>query len=231
MTASRDVWAVVPVKEQGGAKQRLADFLPPEQRRALAAAMLQDVLAALVEAPLAGICVVTLDPFATDLARRIGARVLTDGARDGHTGAVTAAGRALIAEGRGTMLTVPGDIPRITATEVAALIAAHRDTPAFTIAPAHDEMGSNAILLSPPDALPLRFGEDSYFPHLAAARAAAIEPTVVTLPGIGMDIDHPADLRRFLSMQPLRTRTLDYLHGSGVAARVTALPDALVSEP
>jgi len=35
------VWAVVPVKEQGGAKQRLSDFLPPEQRRALAAAKLK----------------------------------------------------------------------------------------------------------------------------------------------------------------------------------------------
>jgi len=33
---------------------------------------------------------VTVDPDATRLAQRIGARVFTDGARDGHTGAVTA---------------------------------------------------------------------------------------------------------------------------------------------
>jgi len=206
-----DVWAVVPVKEQGGAKQRLSDFLSPEQRRALAAAMLEDVLDALAAAPLAGICLATLDPFATSLARRIGARVLTDGARDGHTGAVVAAARTLIAEGCGSMLTVPGDIPRITGDEVARLIAAHRPAPSFTIAPAHDELGSNAILMSPPDAAPLRFGEDSYFPHLAAARAAGIEPTIVKLPGIGMDIDHPEDLRAFLRMPRMQTRTLDFL--------------------
>ncbi len=211
------VWAVVPVKEQTGAKQRLSGFLPPDQRRALAAAMLEDVLDALAAAPLAGILLVTLDPFATTLARRIGARVLTDGARDGHTGAVKAGARVLIAEGQRTMLTLPGDIPRITAAEISQLIAAHRATPSFTIAPAHDELGSNAILLSPPDSVKLRFGEDSYFPHLAAARAAGIEPTVVKLPGIGMDIDHPADLRTFLSMPKMQTRTLNYLESSGIA--------------
>jgi 2-phospho-L-lactate guanylyltransferase len=218
----RDVWAVVPVKEQGGAKQRLAGFLPAEQRRALAAAMLEDVLGALAAAPLAGICLVTRDPFAAAIARRIGARVLTVGAQDGHTGAVTAAARVLMAEGRTTMLTVPGDVPRITAEEVATLIAAHRAAPSFTIAPAHDELGSNAILLSPPDAVPLRFGDNSYYPHLAAARAAGIEPVVMKLPGIGMDIDHPDDLRRFLAMPPMRTRTLDFLEESGVAAAVLA---------
>jgi 2-phospho-L-lactate guanylyltransferase len=212
------VWAVVPVKEQTGAKQRLSDFLPPDQRRALAAAMLEDVLDALAAAPLAGILLVTLDPFATTLAHRIGARVLTDGARDGHTGAVNAGARLLIAEGQSTLLTVPGDIPRITGDEVAQLIAAHRPGPSFTIAPAHDELGSNAILMSPPDSVKLRFGEDSYFPHLAAARAAGIEPTVVKLPGIGMDIDHPADLRMFLGMPKMRTRTADFLVSSGLAA-------------
>ena len=87
-----DVWAAVPVKEFAGAKQRLAPLLTPEQRQALAAAMLEDVLAALAGAPLAGILVNTVDPLAAELARRYGARVVTDGARDGHTGAVAGHG-------------------------------------------------------------------------------------------------------------------------------------------
>jgi hypothetical protein len=43
------VWAAVPVKEFAGAKQRLAALLTVWQRQALAAAMLEDVLAALVD--------------------------------------------------------------------------------------------------------------------------------------------------------------------------------------
>jgi len=208
-----DIWAVVPVKEMTGAKQRLAGVLTEPQRRALAASMLEDVLDVLVSvSALAGIVIVTVDPEATRLAQRIGARVFTDAARDGHTGAVTAAARALAREGHGGMITVPGDIPRLTAAEVSLVLTAHRRAPAFTIVPAHDDLGSNAVLCSPPDAVPLRFGDDSYFPHLDAARRCGIEPTVVRLPGIGMDIDHPADLAAFARMlPPLRTRTLALL--------------------
>ena len=167
--------------------------------------MLEDVLAALAEAPLAGIMVNTLDPVATELARRYGARVVTDGARDGHTGAVAAMARILAEEGREAMLTVPGDIPRVTAAEIAAVIAARRPAPSLTIVPAHDERGSNAVLCSPPLVMPLRFGDDSFLPHLAAARALGIEPTIVKLPGIGLDIDQPPDVQALLRAAPRMT--------------------------
>jgi 2-phospho-L-lactate guanylyltransferase len=95
------------------------------------------------------------------------------------------------------MLTVPGDIPLVKSDEIGRLLTAHRPAPSFTIAPSHDEHGSNAILLSPPDAVALRFGDDSFFPHLAAAEARGIVPTIVRLPGIALDIDNPADLAHF----------------------------------
>ncbi len=69
---------------------------------------------------------------------------------------------------------------------------------------------------APPDSVPLRFGEDSYFPHLAAARRCGIEPTIVRLPGIAMDIDHPADLRMFLRAPRMPTRTLALLEEFGL---------------
>jgi 2-phospho-L-lactate guanylyltransferase len=192
------VWAVVPVKETASAKQRLAAVLSAPLRQALAAAMLEDMLAALTAvASLGGIVLVTVDPAARQLAARYGARTIADSADAGHTGAVVAGARHLIAEGRQAMLTLPGDIPLVTADEIARLIAAHGPAPAFTIAPAHDEQGSNAILMSPPDAVPLRFGDNSFFPHLAAARACGIEPCIVHLPGIAFDIDNPQDLAHF----------------------------------
>jgi 2-phospho-L-lactate guanylyltransferase len=224
-----DVWAVVPVKELTDAKQRLSSRLSLEERRALATIMLEDVLDAVsaVEA-LAGILVVTIDPVAASLASRYGARVATEGAREGHTGAVSAAGRLLVREGRAGMMTLPGDIPLISSTEIAATLAAHRPAPAFTIVPAHDELGSNTIILSPPDAVPLRFGENSFYPHLEAARARGIEPLIVRQPGIGMDIDHPVDLVAFLKMAPpVRTRTLAFLEQSGIACRLLAADRAI----
>ena len=218
------IWAVVPVKEFEGAKQRLSSALSPEERRVLATTMLEDVLDAVSAVrELSGVLVVTVDPAATSLARRYGARVVTEGARDGHTGAVTAAARLLVREGGAGMMTMPGDIPRLSSAEIAATLAAHRAAPAFTIVPAHDDLGSNTIICSPPDAVPLRFGEDSFYPHLDAARAQGIEPLVVRHSGIGMDIDNPIDLVTFLRMSPpVRTRTLAFLEQSGVADRLLA---------
>ena len=218
------VWAVVPVKELEGAKQRLSSCLSPEERRTLAATMLEDVLEAVSAVrELAGALLVTVDPAASSLAARYSARVFTEGARDGHTGAVTAAARLLAREGRAGMMTMPGDIPRLSPAEIAAILAAHRAAPAFTIVPAHDDLGSNTIICSPPDAVPLRFGEDSFYPHLDAARARGIDPLIVRQPGIGMDIDNPVDLVTFLRMSPtVRTRTLAFLEQSGVADRLMA---------
>lgn len=188
------VWAALPVKGFAGAKQRLGAALSPAQRQALAAAMLEDVLEALAAAPLAGILVNTPDPRAAALARTYGAEVIGADATTGHTGAVAAMARHLAAAGRAAMLALPGDIPCVTAAEIATLCAAAGPAPSFTIAPARDERGSNAVLLAPPTAVPLRFGDDSFFPHLDAARRAGIAPLVVPLPGIGLDIDTPEDL-------------------------------------
>lgn len=195
---NKDIWAVVPVKDTARAKQRLAPALPPHLRQALALAMLEDVLAALAgAADLAGRIIVTNDATAAALAAKYRFECRTDGAGAGHTGAVMAAAERLARERRGGMLTVPGDVPLVTSTEIAQLVAAHRDAPSFTIAPSHDELGSNAVLMSPPDAVPLRFGDDSFFPHLRAAEAHGIAPTVLHLPGVALDIDNPADLAHF----------------------------------
>jgi 2-phospho-L-lactate guanylyltransferase len=216
------IWAVVPVKELTGAKQRLAALLSPAERLALATVMLEEVLAALAGARgLAGVALVTLDPHATAIARHHGWRVLTDGARAGHTGSVEAGRAALAAEGAAGILTLPGDIPLVTAAEIDAVLAAHGTAPSFTIVPAHDEQGSNTVVVSPPRAVPLRFGDNSYFPHLAAARACGIEPRIVRLPGIAMDIDHPADLARFLALPGSQgSRTRAWLEAAGVAVRL-----------
>jgi 2-phospho-L-lactate guanylyltransferase len=133
---------------------------------------------------------------------------------------VTAAAAALQTEGVEAILTLPGDIPAVKTPEIEALIAAASASPAFIIAPAHDEQGSNAILMSPPNAVKLRFGEDSYFPHLAAARAAGIAPQILHLPGIAMDIDHPADIARFASIPEAKaTQTLTWLQQNGILIR------------
>jgi 2-phospho-L-lactate guanylyltransferase len=214
MSASQGICAVVPVKDTAQAKQRLAALLPAARRRELALAMFEDVIATISSVrELAGIVVVTVDPAAAAIAARHDARVMNEGACEGHTGAVAAAARRLAAGGF-DLLTLPGDIPLVEPDDVRHLVSVHcagaeRGAGAFTIVPARDELGSNAVLCSPAGAVPLRFGDNSFFPHLDAAKAHGIEPEVVHLPRIALDIDTPEDLALFLrTPSPTRAHAL-----------------------
>jgi 2-phospho-L-lactate/phosphoenolpyruvate guanylyltransferase len=209
----KDIWAVVPVKDTRTAKQRLATVMDQETRTLLAQVMLEDVLSAVAAATsLAGLVVVTADPVATQVAQRYGARLLSEGGEEGQTHAMRYAVEVLAAEGRRAILTLPIDVPLITPAEIDAVVAAARRDPEFVIVPAHDRQGSNAILCAPPGHVLLSFGNHSFTPHLAAARQRGLEPRIVELPGIGLDIDSPADLAAFLAI-PSLTRTRRLLNG------------------
>ena len=108
---------------------------------------------------------------------------------------------------------LPKTFSQVVSPNFAAILAAHHHPPAFTIVPAWDNLGSNAIMCSPPDLVPLRFGPDSFFPHLVAARRQGLKPTIVRRPGIAVDIDELADLARFMSDHS-DTRTWAFLDQS-----------------
>jgi len=55
----------------------------------------------------------------------------------------------------------------------------------------------------------LRFGENSFYPHLQAAEACGIRPNVVHLPGIALDIDNPEDVVSFMRIDaPTRAQAV-----------------------
>lgn len=218
------IGAVLPIKDVGQAKQRLAGFLGAAERRLLCEAMAEDVLETLSQMPgLSDIVVVTRDARARALATRYGARVLTEPSNDGQSAAVERAAIALACAGVESLLQVPGDVPAASAGEIDAVLAAHEGAgdgaPAVTLVPSHDRRGTNCVLCSPPGALPFAFGHDSFGPHREAAWAQGIAPTILPLPGLGLDIDTPDDLRAFVA-RPADGRTLDYLRESGIAARL-----------
>lgn len=226
MTLSGSIWAVVPAKPFHLAKQRLARSFSPAERRVLAEAMLDDVLTVLTRVEsLSGILVVTRDSRAAARARQRGAFVLREPESADLSAAVAVAASYLSALGCAAMLAVHGDVPGITADEVRRLIDT-RSERSFTIVPAHDGGGSNAILSCPPQAVPLYFGWNSCERNLAAARAAGLEPEVLRLPGIALDLDHPQDVRAYTAQaRALRTRS-----GRWLLERQAARDDALCLE-
>jgi 2-phospho-L-lactate guanylyltransferase len=191
--------AAIPVKDTVNAKQRLIRALDPGQRQALARAMLVDVLGAIAAAGLDRVWVVTREPEVATLARSLGAEPLPEAENRGHTAAVARAQDEAVRVGAHAFVTIPGDVPCVTAAEIRALVSALGAPPAVVLAPSRSGLGTNGAVLAPPMAMPLRFGEPSFEDHLTAARARGIEPHVVHLPGLGLDVDAPDDLAPLLT--------------------------------
>jgi len=187
---------LIPVKKLAYAKQRLAAVLDQSTRTELAQAMLTDVLEAVAGwrgRPEVG--VVTSDFFAMDLSRRLGFEVIPDEANRSETDAIEMATEVCRGRGVGSTLVIPGDIPLLRADELERVMGAAPDEGSVLV-PARDGRGTNAALRRPAGLFPLRFGNDSFKPHLAAARASGKSCVVLSLPGIGLDIDSPSDLRQ-----------------------------------
>jgi len=191
---------LVPIKNLANAKQRLAPALEQADRTELAHTMLKDVIEALVESSADEISMVTADAFALELAREHNLAVIHDESNISETDAIEMATRHCKSRGIDCTVVIPGDIPLIAAAEVRAIYA-NAPQNGTVLVPSHDKRGTNAVLRRPASLFSLRFGNDSFTPHLAAAIATEKTCVVLSLAGIALDIDTAEDLHALARAQ------------------------------
>ncbi|MEK6717599.1 MAG: coenzyme F420-0:L-glutamate ligase [candidate division NC10 bacterium] len=214
---------LIPVKSTARAKGRLGSVLDQAARQQLSLGMLEDVLVAVL--PVAGslvdaIYVATSDPEAMVVARRHGATVLEEKEQRSESHSVDAASRACTAQGVEAVLTIPADVPAVRAEDIAALLsAAGGSDHAVVLVPSRDGLGTNAIWRRPPQAIPSRFGFDSFHKHQAEAEGQGLSWTALQVPRLAVDVDEPEDLTAFLEF-PGETRTRTLLQRLGVIGRL-----------
>jgi 2-phospho-L-lactate guanylyltransferase len=181
MTAGVSV--VVPVKDLQGTKSRLAPILDPGARAGLTLYMMGRVVAAVMEAGIDDVCVVSPDAIVLDEAQRRGATPLLQESR-GLNPALEEGRRRALDLGASTLLVFPADMPLLDAEDVRAVV----------IAPDGAHSGTNTLLVRPPDALPFAFGPESFAAHLGAARKRGLDVRVCERPHLAFDLDTAGDL-------------------------------------
>jgi 2-phospho-L-lactate/phosphoenolpyruvate guanylyltransferase len=192
--------AVLPIKSFSEAKRRLRLELSPGDRRALVEAMFCDVLIALRRAAsIERVIVVSADNAAQQIAGGYGASVVSDNER-GHNNAAAVGVQSALELGAQRVLMVPGDCPALNPVEVDALVARPASARSVLIVPDRHGTGTNALLVTPPDALSPSFGPDSCKRHQATASEHDVEAEVVEIPSLAMDVDTPEDLETLQSM-------------------------------
>jgi 2-phospho-L-lactate guanylyltransferase len=192
------MWALLPLKDLVQAKSRLSGVLAPHERRALAQAMVEDVLAALVgHGGLSGVLLVSDDPSAELLAHRYGVETIREealGSR-GLNGVVSAASRRLADAGAGDIMVLHGDLPLLRAADVEALLATYAEPDVdLVLGPDLAGQGTNVMIFPADNPPTFHYGAGSLLAHQAAAEAAGLRHCSVERVGIGLDVDSPEDL-------------------------------------
>ena len=211
---------VVPVKSPRRAKLRLEPVLSEPDRERLARVMAREVFSAVSTLQAYGRFVISDDPEILEEGRRYGLEPLIDRVDQGQSAAVRQGFAAAWERGYTAALTIPGDVPGVTADELADLCS-YRPEIEVLLAPDRERIGTNGLRLVPPHAITLRFGEDSFSLHQAEARRANRSLAVKEIEGLRYDLDRPDDVVAFMRL-PRDTATLRLLRELGVAERVLA---------
>jgi 2-phospho-L-lactate guanylyltransferase len=178
------------------AKSRCGRVLDSDQRQALVAAMLEDMLAAATAAEAIGaVVVVTPDLDLARQARKRGALAVIQQGPPGLNPAFTAGmSAARQSRGDGPLLLLPGDLPLITPRDLNEVGRAIRSGHMVLARTAADG-GTGAIGLAAGARLRPRFGPDSFWRHLEAIRIAGRLVSLIASGPLTLDIDRPEDLR------------------------------------
>lgn len=189
------LWAIVPVKPLRRGKSRLAKVITAEERADLNQFLLEHTIQVLSKInQIEHILVISRDTEALALARDLGARTVQE---YGSPGLNTALTRAVeIAKSYETcgILIIPADLPRLNAEDLKKILIHRKQPPVVAIAPDRKKLGTNALLVCPPDLIQFRFGPESFEKHCQEARDGGIRLEICDLPSLELDLDEPEDL-------------------------------------
>ncbi len=216
--------AIIPVKRLDAAHLRLSEELSAEQRASLSQALLADTLLKLRRCRnLDELLVVTADPWVIRHVRWTGQDVLEQESDEGHSQAALAGIKVAMERGAERVALLPIDCPLLDPAELDHHLG--RTPRAAMIVPDRHGTGTNALVLSPPNAFAPAFGEDSCARHVSRARSSGINFALTAIDSLAFDLDTPEDLielRDRLLLEPERARrTAKVLWELGATAEPT----------
>ncbi len=203
---------VIPVKGFRNAKKRLGRQFTAAAREELAAALCEDFFGVVGRARgLERIMVVSSEPEVLKRAEEMGFERLTESAQESESASVDAACRLCAEQGVESVLRLPVDLPLLEPEDITSLFAEKPEGPGMLIVPSRDGSGTNALLRTPPDLFPSRFGGGSFARHVAEGEAAGGRVCVVRNFRVELDLDELEDLQAFAALGARGTKAWGWL--------------------
>jgi 2-phospho-L-lactate guanylyltransferase len=205
-----EIFVAIPVKKLSESKTRLSSILTLEERQELVRRMLKDVLETVIQSDMVSRILVVCSN--TGLEKGICSpkiEMIREEDSQGLNMALRGAVTRSMQRGASSLLILPADIPLIEKDDVEGIIRSNLDR-GVVIVPSKDSLGTNALMLTPPDVIHPAFGSDSFVSHISLAKIRGIPMNTLRVERVSLDIDTPEHVRDFLS-SPAHGATRNYL--------------------
>lgn len=213
------IFVIIPVKKLNEAKSRLSPFLTNNERKQFCLKMLEDVLITVKSARrVHRTVVVSMDPAVRQSAFRFNALFLIESRPDLNQ-AVYEAVDWCIQEGAKSTLILPADIPLVTHMDIDKILSLGEKA-AMVISSSRNGNGTNALLLTPPNAIPPSYGPHSFQRHIKEALRRGISFHTLKSLRIALDIDTIEDLIDFILLNADKTLAYEFLKKIKVPERL-----------
>ncbi len=179
------------MKDPRQAKTRLSPFLSADERERLARAMYADVLSTVRTCRHSPRIFVTGSNVEEIVSGDI--KFLAETGPLGLNRALRRTIQISKDAGFARVLILHCDLPLITADDVDSVLCESKNVDVL-LCPSKEGTGTNALALSPPDAIPLRYGRESFRRHLSAANNRGLKVKALLIENIARDIDCSSDL-------------------------------------
>lgn len=192
---------VVPMKDLALAKTRLTSALAHNARQNLAETLFirtLDFLAPIIAHHSASIAVVTGARRPQEIARAKGIEVIEEPISADLNTALNHASKSAVDQGFDRIFILPADLASPESTDIEILLAVDADV---VICPSQDG-GTNALLVSPPNAMRFQFGPNSAQHHARTATKLGLTTQVTPCGSLGFDVDTAACLSRAIAEVP-----------------------------
>ncbi len=188
-------WALLPVKRFNLGKSRLHEVLSPWELEAENRRLFQRTLStAKASGIFKQIMVISEDEEALIWASVQGFYALREERTGDLNSALRQAMAAILANGAGSVLVIPTDLPMLTVEDLRLLAEYVPEENGILLVPDHHMTGTNALFFSWPDLMPTAFGMNSCALHCALAEERNLKQVIYLNTHIQHDLDTPEDL-------------------------------------
>lgn len=210
------MWIILPVKHLQDSKNRLKDVLSDEQRSRFSYLLVIDTLQTLCSSMhVQGVTMISSDQSLSRLAKQFHVEFILTDMDSGYSKDAMDAITALSKNDIDKIAIIPTDLPQLSHHDLELLDKEHKE--GVTLCAAEKDGGTNALVFTPPLAIPLLFGSDSFNKHQQAVKATGLKINIVQAPGMQWDIDKEEDLN-WLIQHTQGGRAWEYIRGLFVKA-------------